>query len=204
MDNIFQVLQSQLTPEVISTLSKQIRTDEKTAANAAQTAISAIVGAMSKNTSNPQSASSLMSALDKNHDGSILNNILGVISGSAPSANSKSTNGLGILEHVLGGNVNNIVGMLSQGTGLDFLKSANLLQLLAPIVMGSLGQARKQNNIDQNNIFDYLNTSVKQAAPQREELSLITRILDADGDGSIMDDLAGMGIKALGGFFNRK
>ena len=48
MDNIFQLLQNQITPEVISTLSKQIRADEETTQAATQGAISAIVGALSK------------------------------------------------------------------------------------------------------------------------------------------------------------
>lgn len=204
MDNLFNIIQQQLTPEVISTLSKQIRADEQTTATAAQGAISAIVGALSKESANPQKASSLLSALDRDHDGSILNDVVGLFAGRANPSNSRTTNGLGILDHLLGGNTNNIVAMLSQGTGLDFLKSGNLLQLLAPIVMGSLGKARAEKVVDQNNVFDFLSGSVKQASTERKELSMIEKILDSDGDGSVMDDVAGMGMKFLGGFLNRR
>ncbi|GLR15846.1 DUF937 domain-containing protein [Portibacter lacus] len=203
MDNIFNLIQQQLTPDVIATLSKQIRSDEATTATAAQGAISAIVGALSKESANPAKASSLLGALDRDHDGSILNDVVGLLSGSSSAANSRSNNGLGILEHLLGGNTNNIVAMLSQGTGLDFLKSGKLLQLLAPIVMGSLGKAKTQNVVNQNNVFDFLSGSVKQAAGERKELSMIEKILDSDGDGSVMDDVAGMGMKFLGGLLRR-
>jgi len=203
MDNIFNVIQQQLTPEVIATLSKQIRADEGTTKAAAQGAISAIVGALSKESSNPAKASSLLGALDRDHDGSILNDVVGLLGGRTAASNSKSNNGLGILGHLLGGNTNNIVAMLSQGSGLDFLKSGKLLQLLAPIVMGSLGKARKQNAVSESNIFDFLSGSVKQAAGERKELSMIEKILDSDGDGSVMDDVAGMGMKFLGGLLKR-
>ena len=203
MDNIFNVIQQQLTPEVISELSKQIRTDEGTTKAAAQGAISAIVGALSKESANSSKASSLLGALDRDHDGSILNDVVGLLAGRSNPSNSRTTNGLGILDHLLGGNTNNIVAMLSQGSGLDFLKSGTLLKLLAPIVMGSLGKARQQKTVSESNIFDFLNGSVKQAAGERKELSMIEKILDSDGDGSIMDDVAGMGMKFLGGLLKR-
>lgn len=204
MDNIFQLLQSQITPQVISTLSKQIRADEATTAAATQGAISAIVGALSKEAASPQKAMSLLGALDRDHDGSVLNDIVGILSGAASPGNSRTTNGLGILDHLLGGNVNNIIAMLSKGTGLDFLKTGTLLKLLAPIVMGGLGKARAQNEVNQNNVFDFLNKSIQKEAPKRQELDIFKRILDADGDGSIMDEVGGMGMKVLGGLLRRR
>ena len=65
---------------------------------------------------------------------------------------------------------------------------------------GSLGKARSQNAVNQNNIFDFLNKSVREAESERKELSIFQRVLDADGDGNIVDDVAGMGMKVLGGF----
>lgn len=204
MDNIFNVIQQQLTPEVISALSRQIRTDEDTTKAAAQGAISAIVGALSKNTKNESQASSLLGALDRDHDGSILNDVLGLVVGRAQPTNTRTVNGLGILDHLLGNKTNNIVAALSEGTGLDFLKSGTLLKTLAPIVMGSLGKARAQNQVNQNNVFDFLNKSVQQAAPERKELSIFEKLLDSDGDGNVMDDVAGMGMKMLGGFLKNR
>ncbi len=199
MSNIFDLLQSQLTPQVIGALSKRIRSDEATTAAAAQGAISAIVGALTKNASSAQGAQGLLGALDRDHDGSVLNNVLGLVSG-ASLGTSKSTNGLGILSHLLGGKTNNVIQALSQGTNLNFMQVANLLQSLAPIVMGSLGQAKRQNVVSQNNVFDFLSGSIKQAAPQRKELGIFEKLLDQDGDGNAMDDVAGMGMKLLGGF----
>ena len=199
MSNIFDLLQSQLTPQVIGALSKQIRADESTTASAAQGAISAIVGALSKNASSQQGASGLLGALERDHDGSALNNIMSLVSGSGLGT-SKATNGLGILSHLLGGKTNNIIQALSQGTNLNFMQTANLLQSLAPVVMGALGKAKKQNVVSQSNVFDFLNNSIKQAAPQRKELSIFEKLLDQDGDGNTMDDVAGMGMKLLGGF----
>jgi hypothetical protein len=50
-------------------------------------------------------------------------------------------------------------------------------------------------------IGDLLSSSVKSETNKRSEMGLLSRFLDADGDGSVMDDLANMGIKA---FLRRK
>ena len=77
------------------------------------------------------------------------------------------------------------------------------MKMLAPIVMGTLGQAKKQNGFDLGGLASILSGTVSQAAKKREGMGLIEKVLDADGDGNIMDDIAGMGMKVLGGLFRK-
>ena len=49
-----------------------------------------------------------------------------------------------------------------------------------------------------------LTNTVKTASTQNKEMSLISKVLDADGDGSVVDDLAGLGMNVLGSLFKRK
>ncbi|MCB0665279.1 MAG: DUF937 domain-containing protein [Saprospiraceae bacterium] len=199
--NLLELLQNQLSEPVVDQLSKTIRADKEQTVTAANGVFATLVSAISRNAAKPESGQALMKALDRDHDGGILNNVMDLIGGA--QQRDKTTNGLGILEHVLGGKTNNVVQMVSQTSGLDFLKSAELLKVLAPIVMGTLGQTKRQNGLDLGGLSQILSGTVTQAAKQREGMGLIEKVLDADGDGSVMDDIAGMGMKVLGGLFRK-
>ena len=67
--------------------------------------------------------------------------------------------------------------------------------------MGVLGKQAKQNNVSSpSGLEGLLGGMMKGNSPQQEQ-SFLESILDADGDGSIIDDVAGM---VLGGGQNKK
>ena len=149
-----------------------------------------LLGAMKKNVSSPQGAQGLMSALQGGkHDGSILDNLGGLFGGGVDD--SVMNDGAGILGHVFGGKQANVENALSQKSGLDAGSIANILKIAAPIVMGYLGRQTAQSNVSDANGMNALLGSMLGGQPQQNQ-SLITTLLDADGDGSILDDVAGM------------
>lgn len=89
--------------------------------------------------------SGLQQAIEQDHDGSILDNLSGYLNGTA-NLDSRTTDGQGILEHVLGDRQQPVAQALSSQTGLSSSTIMQLLPLLAPIVMGMLGrQARSES-----------------------------------------------------------
>jgi hypothetical protein len=87
---------------------------------------------------------------------------------------------------------------LSQVTGLDAGKAGTLLTLLAPLVMGALGRAKNENGLDAGGLSTLLTgeqENLKQSAPG--VMGALSRFLDQDNDGSIMDDVGGMLSKAF-------
>ncbi len=199
--NLLEILQGQLSDEVVGQLSRSIRADKEQTRDAANGVFATLLTALSRNAAKPESGNALLKALDNDHDGSVLNDLSSLLGGSRPR--SKATNGLGILGHLLGNKTNNVVQMVSKSSGLDFLKSAELLKLLAPVVMGTLGRTKRQNNSDLGGLAQILSGTVRQASQQRQGMGMIEKVLDSDGDGNIMDDLAGFGMKALGGLFRK-
>ena len=189
-----------MNDQAVGQLSKEIRADKEKTAAAANGVFATLVSALARNASKPEAGSSLLNALERDHDGSVLENMMGLFGGQQPRA--KSNNGMGILEHVLGGNVNNVIQMVSKSSGLDFLKTGELMKLLAPIVMGTLGKTRKQQSLDLGGLTRMLSGTVNQNS-SRADMGLISKVLDADGDGNVMDDIAGMGMKVLGGLFRK-
>jgi hypothetical protein len=90
------------------------------------------------------SGSGLQQAVVQDHDGTILDDISGYLEGSS-NLSPRTTDGNGILEHLLGGQQPEVQRTLSSQTGLSMSSIAQLLPLLAPIVMGMLGRhARSQ------------------------------------------------------------
>ncbi len=202
--NILDLLQGQMSDGVVEQLSNQIRSDKERTTAAANGIFATLVSALSRNVASPQGGSALLGALDRDHDGSVLDDIMGFLSAGNRPANTRAANGLGILDHVLGGKTDNVVQMVSKSSGLDLLKTGQLMQLLAPMVMGALGKAKRQENLDAGGLAGLLSGTVSKASQGRQDMGIIAKVLDADGDGNVMDDIAGMGMKMLGNMFKNR
>ena len=186
-----------LAKQVANTLGIQ---DENQAEHAVDSTISTLLNAISRNVSTTDGAQGLAGALDRDHDGSILDDVVGFLSGTKQAENTNMLNGAGILKHVLGGQQNTVVQMLGKLTGLDQSKNGQLLMMLAPVVMGMLGKQKKQNGLDQTGLADLVvrgTENYNRRTPT--DTNFITKILDKDGDGSALDEIASFGMKTLFG-----
>lgn len=203
MAGIFELLNSDLGKQLINGASQETHQPEDKTAQVVQMALPLLMGAMKRNASTPQGAAGLMGALDNKHDGSILDNLGGFFEGGI--SEEQKIDSLGILGHVLGGSQDNVVGALSKKSGMDSSSVMKILQVAAPIILGYLGRQKKQQNVsDQSGIEGLLGGMLGGGRKQqRKQQSMIETLLDGDGDGSIVDDIAGMvlsGNKKKGGF----
>lgn len=201
---LLEILQDKLTDQVLSQLGGAINVnDSSQVSNASQSAINVLLNGLMKNASNSEGLGALAGALDRDHDGSILDDVTGYFSGNNNFNNAKMTNGSGILQHILGDKMGSIVGALSQQNGMDNNQTMSLLTKLAPVILGSIGKSKKQSNLDNNGLFDLLSNSAQTYNKPREDNSILSNLLDRDGDGNIADDVAGIGMKILGNFFKK-
>lgn len=204
MANLMDMLQGQLTPQLLGYLSKSIGgEDSEKTATAANGIFSVLLNAVTRNAASTDGISGLLSALDRDHDGSILDDAVGLLSGMSAPKNSNMLNSSGILKHLLGQKQGNVVQNISKVSGLDAMDVGSLMMKLAPMVMGVLGQQKKQSSLDAGSLFDLLKGSTQAQVQQNPEASIFEKILDRDGDGSIMDDIASIGFKGLGNLFRR-
>ncbi len=112
----------------------------------------------------------------------------------------KATDGGGILGHVLGGQRQEVEQGVAQASGLNASQIAKLLPILAPIVMAAIGKYMRQRNLDSAGLSGALGQEAavaRQAAPAGA-LGGLAGFLDADGDGSIQDDLLAHAGKLFG------
>jgi hypothetical protein len=288
--SILETLSQQLSPEVVRGIGRQIGADEQKTGQAISALLPMLISGMANNTSQPQGMSKLSQALERDHDGSILDHLSGMLGGPAaqknPYANvakpsgggdiltgllgsmaggnsgglanalgglmgggggagsllgtlmggggnnnsaagnilgtllggsgggaadllagilgtaptsSRTTNVGGILGNILGGNVGNVQQGVSKSTGLSGGQIGVLMSVLAPLIMGALGKAKRQQGLDSRGVADILKRdqqTIQQRVPQAAEMP---KILDSNRDGKVdmKDDIAKVGI-ALG------
>lgn len=201
--DLMNLLQGHLTPEVINQLSQQTGTAPEQTALAAQGIFSMLLSGLANNASTENGATGILEALDRDHDGSILNDVMGLVMGSGQ--NSSATNGAGILGHILGGQQQDAAQMVSQTSGISLSGVMDMMIKLAPMVMGVIGQQKQQQGgMNASGLAGLLGNTV-QSQNENPLMQMATRFLDKDGDGSAIDDVMGMvGSKFLGGMFGAK
>ena len=177
-------------------LAEQVGGNEGQVKNGVMAALPAMLTALSKNTGTEKGAQELNNALETKHDGSILNNLSGYLS------NPDLKDGAGILNHLFGNQTSNVANAVSQSSGLDTNGSMKMLQMLAPILMGMLGQQKKENNLDAKglgNLTSMLASNFGSEAGTSGIMETVTNLLDANKDGNVVDDIMGMVGKFFGG-----
>jgi len=186
MAGLLDLLNSDLGKTLISSASQQLGQKEDQTAAALQTALPLILGGMKNNAATPQGADGLLNALSGKHNGSLLDN-LGDLLGNSDTL----SDGAGILGHVFGGKQQNVAQAVGAKSGMDTATVMKLLQMAAPVVMAYLGkQSREQNVNDTGGIEGLLGNLLGSGA--KNDQNLVTKLLDANGDGSIIDDVMGM------------
>jgi len=178
---------------IISGVSGSTGQSEGSTGKLLSMAMPVLMGAMKKNVQTPEGAAGLMGALSGKHDGSILDNLGGLFSGGVDE--SVKQDGAGILGHLLGGKQESVTSALSSQSGMDSSAVGDILKVAAPILMGVLGKQTRSAGVQDAGGMNALLGGMLGGQP-KENQSLISSLLDADGDGSILDDVAGM---VLGG-----
>ncbi|MCX8533773.1 DUF937 domain-containing protein [Chryseobacterium luquanense] len=106
-------------------------------------------------------AEALNNALDKDHDGSILDD--------TSQLDNRQDEGGSILSHVFGNQKNNVENQLSQNTGISIDKIGPILAMLAPVIMGYIGKEKQQNNVGAGGLGDLLGGILGGAQSQAQQ-----------------------------------
>lgn len=190
MSGILDLLNSDLGKSIVSGVADQAHQPQSKTHEVLTMGLPVLMTAMQRNAASPEGAQGLLDALNNSHDGSILNNLSGLFGGGVDD--SVMTDGSNILGHVLGNKQSNVENAISAKSGIDAGTVAQILKVAAPILMGMLGnQARQQNVNSPGGLGGLLGGLLEDNSPKSER-SFLESILDADGDGSVIDDVAGM------------
>ena len=186
MPSIMDMISSQLGSSGIKEISSKLGADEGSTGKAVGAAVPLLLSALSRNASSEDGARSLSKAIDRDHDGSIMDNLSGFLGQGDDSA------GQGILKHVLGPRQGQVEAGLGASAGLDKNTTGKLLGMLAPVVLGVLGKKKREEGLGSSDLAGMLGQE-RQEIERREpkSSSLFGSLLDQDGDGDTdLGDLA--------------
>lgn len=119
-----------------------------------------IISHLRKKSQDTNEAEALNKALDKDHDGSILND--------TAQAEARESEGGSILNHIFGGEKQIVENHLSQNTGISIDKVGPILAMLAPVIMGYIGKEKQQNNVGAGGLGDLLGGILGNASQQAQ------------------------------------
>lgn len=191
--DLSELLNSAIGQSIVRNVAGQLSVNENQASSAVNMAIPAILAGMTRNARSQDGAVSLNNALEKKHDGSLLENLSGMLQGHTSELQS---DGDGILGHVFGNNRTAVEQGIAQKSGVSLSKIGPLLAIVAPIVMAYLGKEKRQTNTGAGGLGDLLGGLLGGATQQRSTtggglMDMLGGILDKDGDGNPLDDLLG-------------
>lgn len=207
MTDLIDIIKGSLTDDVIGQLGRQTGiSDKKKTSAAAEGAIGILLNAIQKNNGNASASSAFGNALDKDHDGSILDDVMGYISGTA-NLSPRTTNGEGILGHLLGNKQKQATDMLGKKAGLSKQSAGSLLAMLAPIVLGALGKQKASGGLDAGGLLEMLTGSIQNKQSGGNAMGSLLDIFLQGQSGSQSSgkgQLLNMGMKILGSLFKKR
>ena len=197
--DLLGTIMKQLDGKALSDLASGIGVNEGQAKNAVMAALPMLLSGLQRNASNPEGAQALDRALERDHDGGILGQLGGLLGSGGSSEGQK------ILGHIFGGRTQRVEQGVSSVAGIDMASAGKLLSTLAPMVMGSLGQTKRETGLGANDLGALLQREERAVRETQPEASgLVNMLLDADGDGDVdFSDSASRGAGLLGGLFKR-
>ncbi|MBK6993980.1 MAG: DUF937 domain-containing protein [Lewinellaceae bacterium] len=181
--NLMDILQGQVSDEMLGQLSEHIGAAPEQTAQATNSIFATLLGGLANNVTDQGGLSALGAALDRDHDGSMLDDLAGMVGGmlQGDGQESRATNGLGMLKHILGDRQEVAAEQIGQSSGLSAGQIMKLLPILAPIVMSVLGKTKSSGGLDLGSLAGVLMGSAQQAQQQNGMGDLLGNIL-----GSVM------------------
>jgi hypothetical protein len=212
MSGLFDQLQQHVGADTIGQLASQIGATPGQTQAAVSAAMPMLLGALARNSASPQGAAGILGALDRDHDGSLLDSLGGLLGGAsgggmgdiggilggllgggAPAGAQAGGGGMmdmggAILGHIFGGKQGNVAATVGKSTGLQSGQILKLLALLAPIVMAVLGkQHRQSGGLDQGGLADILGGAFQKSAAQAP--ASVTQGSGAGGMGDLLSSV---------------
>ena len=96
-----------------------------------------------------------------------------------------------MLGHIFAGRQQSVNSNLAQQTGLESSQVSGVMAQLAPLVLGALGQQKKEQDLDSTGVAGLLSGLLAQGGGGGLA-DIAMSLLDADKDGDVMDDVGDM------------
>lgn len=185
MSGLIDLASDFLTQDRVGSMSETIGASPEQTKSAIGALLPTLIAGLARNASKPGGKEALNSALEKDHDGTILDHLGSLFSGQPQEApiSQRATEGGSILDHILGSRKARVEEGVSRSSGLSGGQTMRLMMMLAPLVMGILGRRKKEESLSSGGLGDLLARDTEQVEANTGNSSFVGRIFDQDGDG---------------------
>jgi hypothetical protein len=172
MDILQQILRAQ-GGGVVQQMSRQFGLNDDQTASALSALVPALASGFQKNMSSPQGLDGLLSALGGGNHRQYVDDL------GSLGRTGTTTDGNKILGHVLGSKdvSRQVASQVSATTGVGESVVKRMLPIVASLMMGTMSQK--------------VGSSGRSRSGAEGLMSMLTPMLDSDGDGSVADDILG-------------
>jgi len=173
MGNFIEDFMGSLGGEVSKQISSTLNLDQKQVSQMIPQVAPLILGGLKKQKDEHGGEARVDHILNKYGSASVLDNLGDLFSNKASDNNPDPD-----LGGLLAGSGNQAANLLSQNFNLDAGTATKLIPMLAPVILGFLTKKRDQDGLGSSGI---------------------SSLIDQDGDGSILDDVAGFLLQGMSG-----
>lgn len=203
--NLIDILQDQLGNSFAKQAGSFLGESEDKTQKALGGILPALMGTIAKKGSDEKGANALLDMISNNGlDGSMLNNISGLL-GGGNSSNSLMNTGGSILNMLMGNSkLGNVVNMISMFSGMGKGSSKSLISMAAPLLMSVIGKQVKSKGLGAAGLMSLLNGQqgfVQKLLPSG--LSAMAGTLGFADFGDKAKDIVDNTTKAVGGAADR-
>jgi hypothetical protein len=192
VQSILRTLADLNSSDAARALSQRIGTDERSTARVLAAGLPTLLITLARNVASEHGARSLLDALERDHDGGILDDVLGALRGTPCRL------GDAILGHVLGARRSRVEIQIGRQTGLDPAFVSRILAVLAPFVLGAVGRARLAHGWDALDLRRALGTECTLAEDLLPgSVGVFEELLEADAGQEMGDEVPGVGEELL-------
>ncbi len=189
MSGILDLLQGQVGQQIIEGVSNSTNQDKEKTSGILAMGLPVLMKAMQRNASTEEGANGLLGALTKHAGGGILDNLTGLFNGGIDEPVKQD--GTNILSKVLGDKQEGVTKIIGEKLGVNSSEVGSTLASAAPLLMGMLGKKTQESGVSDANGLTNMLGSLLGGNDNAKEQSFLEKMLDADGDGSVIDDIAG-------------
>ena len=188
MDLLKHLTEQLNNPETLAKLGKSIQATPDQVHRVATKAVPTMLSALQRNAGSAEGASSLANALEQHQDDGV-EDIDGFLE------NVDTRDGSKMVTHILGGGEKKVEKLMAKQTGLEANQISTLLAQFAPLLIGMLGKAKKEEGVDASGVSGMLGNLVQQGQGNG--------LLDMAGNLLGSGSSSGIG-SLLGGLFKKK
>lgn len=177
--------------DVVKAASGFLGESESGTSSALSAIIPIILGTVTQKASTTDGASGIMDLLRLgNHDGGILDNVSGLLTGGDQTNSLLSTGG-SVVKSLLGDKVGGVIDLISNFAGVKQSSSSSLLSMAAPILLGLIGKKVKSDGLGVSGLMSLLGGQAAniQSAMPSGIASGLTSLLGLGSLGNIVDSV---------------